>query len=571
MKRHRLFVPFVLLTLVLGGCFAHPFAGTGSISVTSDPPNGKVYLNGEDTGKVTPVVLENIPTGVHTIRVEFPGIGEEVHTVLVQKGKQSVVHIDLGKPSVTGFVSHMRGGGPIEGATIVAYEAGTQIEVASTTTDAHGVYRLYLPDGHYDIVATKPNHAEGRAQRVVVENNHPVTADIMLPTIFDPTKDAVAPVISVTGVEPGDVIDEPVVVTINVDAEHPIDVVRVWLGYKDPNRPLLIRTTNSFSFFIDPADHPAGNNVLIIDTYDIQYNWAEVRIPLEIAPEDDAEELFIPRVVDVSLHAVTYGMELHLFRLQRAELHQNGLLSDHPNQLRLHDGTLIDLASGRADATMQITVRWTPAPNAVAYEIQRAWSADGPWETIAKLPDYAFTPSTGPRFDDYSPALQPNVETFYRIRGIGPNGELGEFSTPISVTPLGRFEVRLVAPADDAVGVPLTPTFEWEHNGVGAHQVFYGYVRGATAPASELYVWAFGDEDITSVRYNYDGFALQDLKPGTYYRWDIYHAYAYTQYGRRSLAQSFAREGRYIEEIDDYINGGSINGEFSFVTAYESN
>ena len=157
--------------------------------------------------------------------MELPGVGEDTRTVVVQKGKEAVIHIDLGEPSVTGFVSHRRGGSPVEGVTVVAYEAGTNIEVASATTDANGIYRLYLPDGEYELLASKPNHAQGRVQRVVVDGNHPVSADIMLPTILDPTKSAVAPVISVTGVEPGEVIDGGTV-TVNVDPNIPLQPSR---------------------------------------------------------------------------------------------------------------------------------------------------------------------------------------------------------------------------------------------------------------------------------------------------------------------------------------------------------
>src|SRR5690625_947428 len=207
MKRHRLLVPLMLLTLALGGCFAHPFAGVGSIHVTSEPPQSKVYLNGEDTGKVTPVVLKAIPSGIHHIHVEFPGSGEGFRTVVVQKGKQATVHFTLGQASLTGFVGHSLGGSAVEGATIVAYEAGTNVEVASTTTDTYGSYQLNLPNGNYDILAFKSNHSQGRVQNVAVDSMEPATADIILRTIFDTTKASVAPTISVEGIEAGDIID----------------------------------------------------------------------------------------------------------------------------------------------------------------------------------------------------------------------------------------------------------------------------------------------------------------------------------------------------------------------------
>ena len=226
-----------------------------------------------------------------------------------------------------------------------------------------------------------------------------------------------------------------------------------------------------------------------------------------------------------------------LFRLQRAELYQNGLLTAHPDQLRLHDGTLIDLTNGKADATHA---------DYHSLELRRAmrshtkFSVPGVQMVHGKpLPNcrwpYAFS-RTVPNSVITAPHCSPMLKRFIAFAGIGPNGELGEYSTPISVIPLERFEVRLVSPADDSVGVPLNPTFEWEHNGVGAHQVFFGYVSSVTAPASEYYVWLFrmriSHPHLTITM----GLLFQDLKPGTYYRWDIFHAYAYTHVRKTVLS-----------------------------------
>lgn len=568
MKWRQMVLPLLILTmLALGGCFVHPYAGLGSIYVTSEPAQGRVFLNGEDTGKVTPVVLEAIPSGVHRIQVEFPGTQEGFRTVVVQKDQQAVVHLTLGRSSLSGFVEHSRGGSAVEGATVIAYEAGTNVEVASTVTDAFGTYQFDLPSGSYDVVASKTNHAQARVQDITVNNDELTTANLVLRTLFNPTKAAIAPTISVTGLEPGAIVDHVIEVTIDVQANHPVDRIRAWVGNKDGAILLNNETDNdTTSFIINPALYSAGETELVIDTYDIQHNWAEMRIPFEIVRNADA--VTPPQVVDVALTATTFGQDLGIFRLQRAELFEQGLLDGDPNQLELHDGTSLDLSSLKDDATLQIAITWRPAPNAAGYEIQRAWSADGPWVTIGKRSIYEITPD-GYRFVDLDPALQPKLETFYRIRAIGPNGEQGEFSAPNSVTPLERFEVRLVSPADNSVSVPLNPTFQWEHNGVGSHQVFLGAVLGVTSPSSQYVVWEFFDEDITEVPFNYDGYALQSLKPATQYRWDIFHAYAYTLYGQRSAAQSFARQGRYDAESGKWINSGSINGQFTFVTAFE--
>ena len=48
-------------------------AGIGSIYVVSTPPGATIFLDGTNTGQVTPHSIINIPIGPHTIRLEKNG------------------------------------------------------------------------------------------------------------------------------------------------------------------------------------------------------------------------------------------------------------------------------------------------------------------------------------------------------------------------------------------------------------------------------------------------------------------------------------------------------------------
>jgi len=48
-----------------------PAATYGSIDIKSSPAGAKVYLNGVDTGHITPIVLTNIAAGTHAIKLEL--------------------------------------------------------------------------------------------------------------------------------------------------------------------------------------------------------------------------------------------------------------------------------------------------------------------------------------------------------------------------------------------------------------------------------------------------------------------------------------------------------------------
>ena len=46
-------------------------AAYGSIDINSSPPGAKVYLDGTDTGSITPIVLTNVSAGTHTVKLEL--------------------------------------------------------------------------------------------------------------------------------------------------------------------------------------------------------------------------------------------------------------------------------------------------------------------------------------------------------------------------------------------------------------------------------------------------------------------------------------------------------------------
>jgi hypothetical protein len=60
---------------------APPADAKGTLSVSSTPP-GKVYLDGADTGLVTPIVDLPVAAGPHTLRIVEEGTGRETSTEL---------------------------------------------------------------------------------------------------------------------------------------------------------------------------------------------------------------------------------------------------------------------------------------------------------------------------------------------------------------------------------------------------------------------------------------------------------------------------------------------------------
>ena len=59
----------------------------GSITVTSNPTGASVFMNGKDTNKKTPCVLEEVPSGECNIRVQYNDYAPATRTIEVEEGK----------------------------------------------------------------------------------------------------------------------------------------------------------------------------------------------------------------------------------------------------------------------------------------------------------------------------------------------------------------------------------------------------------------------------------------------------------------------------------------------------
>jgi PKD repeat protein len=122
----------------------------GSIAVTSTPAGAAVWLDGEDTGKVTPITLENVPVGDHVVTLKLDGYAAASAPVTVVSGETAEVIFEL--TTLTGDLTVTST--PV-GAAIFIDGADTG-EVTNTTLDgiAVGEHTVTLrKDGYADAVA----------------------------------------------------------------------------------------------------------------------------------------------------------------------------------------------------------------------------------------------------------------------------------------------------------------------------------------------------------------------------------------------------------------------------------
>ena len=122
----------------------------GSIAVTSTPAGAAVWLDGEDTGKVTPITLENVLVGDHVVTLKLDGYADASKTVTVISDETAEVIFEL--TTLTGDLTVTST--PV-GAAIFIDGADTG-EVTNTTLDgiAVGEHTVTLrKDGYADAVA----------------------------------------------------------------------------------------------------------------------------------------------------------------------------------------------------------------------------------------------------------------------------------------------------------------------------------------------------------------------------------------------------------------------------------
>ncbi len=97
-KSHRLLASLVLLFLVSAGCSkksTSPSSDTGSLEVSSVPSSARIYLDGADTGKLTPSIIDNVRTGTHTVKLALFTYLDTSFTVNILKNQSAYFEVTL--------------------------------------------------------------------------------------------------------------------------------------------------------------------------------------------------------------------------------------------------------------------------------------------------------------------------------------------------------------------------------------------------------------------------------------------------------------------------------------------
>ena len=443
-------------------------------------------------------MLERVSVGRHEITVELAGYESQTEPlkspVFPLEHGHRVVLVDARCPArhptaarVSGYVSENNGGRRLPGATVTAYEAVTGVAVASTVTDPHGAYELYIPAGTYDIIAGKAGHAQGKRQSLAVGPAERARADLIAKRFRDPSKGAWAPIhvyleevgedggIVRAPFESGTVIPQGALVfgVIEVEADYDVYSTQVWIGHRGYDEDFVSKMSER-DVVLPLGSFPCpGDTELVVAAYDWQENWTEVRIPFTY--DIGEPSVFLHPVDFVGLAAVTFGHDLGFYRVRRADIYEQLGIPGQLDLLQLPDGHFIDVSRLDKDVTMFVEITWSDVfgaagSNRAGVPPGRSLGAHRESRQLVRHVLHRLEPRTG-----------AGRSFNYRVRAVGPNDEKGGWSSPVWVTPLDRFAILLVDPADDATNVSLTPTFRWRYDDIGADEYIYDiFVAGVT-------------------------------------------------------------------------------------------
>ena len=133
----------------------------GSVSVNSTPSGARVFINGKDTGKKTPCVLNEVTSGSNAIRLSLQDYAPGNTTVTVSDGQTANVNMSLEPRFASVTINSL---------------PGASIKVNGTVKGT-STYKANLSEGFYDIEITLASH-ETVTKQIEVVANMPQTIDL---------------------------------------------------------------------------------------------------------------------------------------------------------------------------------------------------------------------------------------------------------------------------------------------------------------------------------------------------------------------------------------------------------
>lgn len=126
----------------------------GAVMAVSVPQGAKVYLDGKDTGKITPCTLTEVASGNHEIRLQMPDYAPASNNVTVVDGQTANVNVTMKARFASVIINSL---------------PEAEIKVNGSIV-GKGVYTANMQEGIYDVEVSLVNHKSVAKQIEVVAN-----------------------------------------------------------------------------------------------------------------------------------------------------------------------------------------------------------------------------------------------------------------------------------------------------------------------------------------------------------------------------------------------------------------
>lgn len=148
---------------------------TGSILVDCDVRGAAIFLDGQDTGRQTNTVLDDVAVGTHEIEIRMEGMTPYRQTVLVQRGQRAEIHATIRPAAPTaGRLTVIISPAEAAGAATVLIDSAPLPTGIRTRSD--------LEPGTHVVQVTAPGYVEASSS-VVITAGQASTVEIRLEAV----------------------------------------------------------------------------------------------------------------------------------------------------------------------------------------------------------------------------------------------------------------------------------------------------------------------------------------------------------------------------------------------------
>lgn len=499
--------------------------------------------------------------------------------------------------TITGAVAQGRAQEAVAGAIVTVQGGGT------ATTDANGLFEVKAPKGLTTMTISKPGFASTRVEGLNTAETTRVE-EILRPA-FDPAATTTPPSMTLSVLEgnpaeatnwkplkTGEVLNsygEDITIGVTVKVDRPdmntfktgVASLEVAGGTSNYLNAGLTRNffgdprgdTTSFTFRAADLLAFKGRVNLHVSAYDLNGNRVHLIQPLNItAPAASTpNKATVVAPTEIKPMAVTYGDNLN-FGGQSLQP-QATPTADFSQQIASLRGELaaegITIAPQAAPANASL---WVDVPfKYSAKELPRAFelwrSFDGTnFDRVFSAAPTAVKSGAGFLMRDTSPLLTPGTKTYYKVRAVSDAGiENTADSAVASTTPLPRYTVKLLAPAQAQTRVSTAPTFTWEASGASDRTLTRVLVLDRVQAEGMIFAWQSSSlVNKTSATYNVDGRAAQEqLQPYHAYEWQVASVTLNPERNAMAVAADYFNLFNLFPSPQTSVRSGEVN---EFVT-----